>query len=181
VSFEAIKPLKPIPVEDPFDPFNVTYVDRKLNELPSSRKRDSSSSTSLLDLTTVDKKGFPDQNKISTPLNSAVDVQNIQPRSGDLNFSTISSGSAMNVTNTSDTVFDVLNEESSSAKEPEGYFRLTDKKSLELKQSSEKESNGGSTIPFNHFGDDHVSPPERNIFQPKDPFADDDFFTATSS
>ena len=31
--------------------------------------------------------------------------------------------------------------------------------------------------PFSHFGEDHKSPPERDIFRPKDPFADDDFFS----
>lgn len=178
VSFEAKQVLRPIPAEDPFDPFNVTYVERQLSQLPSSKKRDNSSSTSLLDLTTMEKKAFPDQSKISTPLNSTIDPHIIQPRPGDLNFSTISSESAnpMNVSQASDTVFEVTKE--SSEMEIEGYSRLEEKHQNQSGKEANGVTNVSSSIPFNHFGEDHVSPPERNIFQSKDPFADDDFFSA---
>lgn len=43
--------------------------------------------------------------------------------------------------------------------------------------NTDESTNDKLSGPFKHFGQEHVSPPERNIFQHKDdPFADDDFF-----
>ena len=46
-----------------------------------------------------------------------------------------------------------------------------------IKSCNQEEEEEEVEKPFNHFGSDHVSPPERNIFRSVDPFADDDFFS----
>lgn len=209
---------------DPFDPFNVNFVEEGLNQV---MKPTSIASTTKSE----ESKETPDDLlKTSTPLNSESNkalpphatgevgqsVSTIQPSFDDsfaTNTENRSDGqsvpsihnvkeqqlntSSLEVSNVSDSVFNDSNSNSNSVGsfDTTGYTRLNEQElfskandgKVELKKENETSKNSTNDSksessqdirgPFKHFGKDHVSPPERNIFQHKDdPFADDDFF-----
>lgn len=176
VSFDT--PPKP-PVDDPNDPFNVSYIDKHLNQMSINKSCNVTSS--------LEKSR---KVQTSTPLVSECGTNNGRPEG--LHLSSIKSVSdsdqpSLNAGGLNDTsVFE--SSSLSSGFDSGGYTRLQDDKmrrpatqNIETRESHyQKEQletkDSGKKKPFSHFGDDHISPEERNIFRDKDPFENDDFF-----
>ena len=136
----------------------------------------------------------------STPLTSL----DAEQRLGQLDFSAITSGSGEinaggggHSVNPNDTVNDSFGDFSSTV-----FFNsITDSVNFSSNSSAQPPTLGdihgqslttppvvgessavAKVAPFNHFGEDHISPEERNIFKKKsDPFADDDFFVSADN
>lgn len=175
VSFDT----PPKPVDDPNDPFNVSYIEKHLNQVSIGSQNTSRVMSSLEKSKRI---------QTSTPLasESGTDIK----KAGGLHLSSIKSVSDADRASISagglndSSVFE--SSSLSSGFDSGGYKRLQDEQtqtsiqSSQLQESQRKEEleakDGGKKGPFHHFGEDHISPEERNIFRAKDPFADDDFF-----
>ena len=176
VSFDT----PPKPVDDPNDPFNVSYIDKHLNQVSIS-KLNSSHVTSSLDRS----------HKIQTSTPLVSECGTIHERPDGLHLSSISK--SVSETDQPSLTGVGLNDSSvfessslTSAFDSGGYKRLQDDRTragsqnTETPESQAKEEleakDSAKKGPFRHFGEDHISPEERNIFRSKDPFENDDFF-----
>ena len=179
VSFET-----PSRMEDPSDPFNVAYIDRHLSQVSLNQHVSSDRVVSSLE----------SHKKVdtSTPLTSESSTE-MTKRS--LNLSSIKTDLPDKLSLSASGLNDSSVFESSSVSsgfDSGGYERLQDDGSrvggrkVHESQTKPAAQEGGGVEgkeggrkaggPFMHFGEDHVSPEERNIFRAKDPFAGDDFF-----
>lgn len=203
VSFDAPPPRPP--PEDPFDPFNVTYVDKELNRL-STIKRQASMETQKTS-TPVNSAGGPvppllpiNAHPISTirsmegSQSGQSESHNLQNDNDSVFFSSPSGGPTPATaepgsggTEAEDVAYTLLDDSEGNKKDESKMNTKDDKQesATEIaKTTTTTTTNTGSAgapIPFNHFREDHISPPERNIFREKDPFADDDFFAPTTT
>ena len=193
VSFET--PTAKSAVDDPNDPFNVAHIEKTLSQISLNRKESGSHVTSSLEK----HRGA----QTSTPLTSTlVSDENNDSKYTAFNVSSIKHDDSDHVTqldavsNNSNSVFDSSSH--SSGFDSGGCKRIADASRAKESYERESQNNNNNSIsnnkrpemeltsggvkagPFHHFGEDHISPPERNIFQKKDPFADDDFFSSSS-
>lgn len=155
VSFDTPPPKQA--VDDPNDPFNVSYIEKHLSQVSVSNQSNNFSGVA----SALDKSK---QIQTSTPINSESGIEHKKPLG--LQLSSIKSISETDQTSTSglndSSVFE--SSSSSSGFDSGGYKRLTDDQSrqkvqnTDFSESHQKQEvdlkDGVTKGPFKHFGED---------------------------
>ena len=177
---------------EPFDPFNVAYIDKHLFTLNKNSTLDSSDSNRSQKVTSTPVTSSSTRPE-SLPYSSihgseAATKSSILPSNPTVEDPGLSISLEMNSSS-------VFASETSNGSIGEGYERLEEdaagQNKIKTRIGSQNnvsigdksghemtQRNDGPVGGVAQKKEDHLSPPERNIFRPKDPFADDDFFSS---